>query len=293
MGFPVLPQSVPPDEPEDINFIKEAFYLQYNWIALAGAVAFAVASGSSLPLVLAAGLELMYLAVVPQNARFRRLVRSRKLFEQQRRNHEKLSELLRSLPAEMQNRYIRSAQVANSIRSNFAQLSSTSQIFLEQIDSRLQGLLRGYARLLLAAAQQQQYVKTTDANDIKRQIAAVERTIDSDPPRVQEINRKRIEILTKRQEKFARICENRSVVDAQCAAVEDVLMLVRDQSVTMRDPQQVSDRLENLVRDVEQTEQTVQQVEAVLNEMSPDLEGLMSLDESSRPSKPGRVRIPH
>jgi len=293
MGFPVLPQSVPPDEPEDINFIKEAFYLQYNWIALAGAVAFAVASGSSLPLVLAAGLELMYLAVVPQNARFRRLVRSRKLFEQQRRNHEKLSELLRSLPAEMQNRYIRSAQVASAIRSNFAQFSSISQIFLGQIDARLQGLLRGYARLLLAATQQQQYMKTTDASEIKRQMAAVERTLASDPPRVQEINRKRIEILTKRQEKFSKICENRRVLDAQLAAVEDVLMLVRDQSVTMRDPQQVSDRLESLVHDVEQTEQTVHEIETVFSEMAPDLESLMSLEESSRPSPAGRVRIPN
>jgi len=286
-------QPVPPDTSEDINFVKEAFNLQYNWIALLGACAFALVSRSLLPLILAAGVELMYLAVVPHNFRFRRLVRSRKLFEQQRQNQQKLSDLLRSLPAEMQNRYIRSAQVCNSIRSNFAQFSSTSQIFLEQIDSRLQGLMSGYARLLGAAAQQQQYQKSTDANDIKREIARLERTLDGDPPRVQEINRKRIEILTKRQEKFDKICENRKVVDAQCSAVEDVLMLVRDQSVTMRDPQQVSDRLENLVHDVEQTEQTVQQVEAIFNEMSPDLEGLMSLDGSSRSSTAARVKIPN
>jgi chromosome segregation ATPase len=191
----------------------------------------------------------------------------------------------------MQSRYIHSAQVCNSIHSNFAQFSSTSQIFLQQIDSRLQGLLNGYARLLLAAAQQQQYMKSTDANDIKREIAALQKTLNSDPPKVQEINKKRIEILTKRQEKFDKICENCKVVDAQCAAVEDVLMLVRDQSVTMRDPQQVSDRLENLVHDVEQTEQTVQRVEAIFNDISPDLDGLMSLDDSSTSSTPTRVRI--
>jgi chromosome segregation ATPase len=183
--------------------------------------------------------------------------------------------------------------VCNSIHSNFAQFSSTSQIFLQQIDSRLQGLLNGYARLLLAAAQQQQYMKSTDANDIRREIAALQKTLNSDPPKVQEINKKRIEILTKRQEKFDKICENRKVVDAQCAAVEDVLMLVRDQSITMRDPQQVSDRLENLVHDVEQTEQTVQQVEAIFNDMSPDLDGLMSLDDSSTSSTPTRARIPN
>lgn len=289
----LLNQPTPPDKPEDINFVKEAFNLQYNWIALAGAGAFALISGSFLPVVLAAGVELMYLAVVPHNFRFQRLVRSWKFSEQQKQNQQKLSDMLRSLPAEMQSRYIHSAQVCNSIRSNFAQFSSTSQIFLQQIDSRLQGLLNSYARLLLAAAQQQQYMKSTDANDIKREIASLQKTLNSDPPKVQEINKKRIQILTKRQEKFDKICENRKVVDAQCAAVEDVLMLVRDQSVTMRDPQQVSDRLENLVHDVEQTEQTVQQVEAIFSDMSPDLDGLMSLDDNSPPSTSTRVRIPN
>jgi hypothetical protein len=81
------------------------------------------------------------------------------------------------------------------------------------------------------------------------------------------------------------------VVEAQCSAVEDVLMLVRDQSVTMRDPQQVSDRLENLVRDLEQTEQTIQQVESVFGELSPDLDGLMSLDEAAASSSSPRDRI--
>lgn len=278
---------------KQINFVKEAFNLQYNWIALLGAGAFALVSGTFLPILLAGGLELMYLAVVPRNFRFQRLVRSWKFSEQQKQNQQKLSDMLRTLPPEMQSRYIHSAQVCNSIHANFAQFSSTSQIFLQQIDSRLQGLLHGYARLLLAAAQQQQYMKSTDATDIKRGIAALQKTLNSDPPRVQEINKKRIEILSKRQEKFDKICENRKVVDAQCAAVEDVLMLVRDQSVTMRDPQQVSDRLENLVRDVEQTEQTVQQVEAIFSDMSPDLDGLMSLDERPTSSISTRVRTPN
>jgi hypothetical protein len=282
-----------PPEPSKINFVQEAFRLQYNWIALAGAAAFGLISGSVLPVILAGGLELMYLAVVPHSPRFQRLVRSWKFAEQQKQDQQRLGEMLRSLPAEMQSRYIHSAQVCNSIRSNFAQLSTTSQIFLQQIDSRLQGLLQGYARLLLAAAQQQQYLRNTDSNDIKREIAGLERTLSSDPAKVQDINKKRIEILRKRQEKFEKICENRKVVDAQCAAVEDVLLLVRDQSVTMRDPEQVSERLESLVHDVEQTEQTVQQVEAIFNNLSPELDGLMSLDETPSASSANRVRIPH
>ena len=285
-GVPEEDRLGAPAPQDKINFVKEAFHLQYNWIAMVSAGAFALVSGSFLPIILAGGLELMYLAIVPQNWRFQRLVKSWKFAEEQ-----KLSEMLASLPAEMQSRYVHAAQVSGAIRSNFAQFSSTSQIFLQQIDARLQGLLSGYARLLLAAAQQQQYVKSTEQDGIKREIVSLQKALGSDPPKVQEINKKRIEILGKRLEKYDKISENRKVVDAQCSAVEDVLMLVRDQSVTMRDPQQVSERLDSLVHDVEQTEQTVQQVEAIFSDMSPDLDGLMSMDDSSTSSGPNRVRM--
>jgi chromosome segregation ATPase len=159
------------------------------------------------------------------------------------------------------------------------------------MDTRLEGLLRGYARLLTVANQQQQYLESTDPNQIKREIAGLQRTINDDPPQVQDINRKRIEILTKRLEKYQKLRDNGRVVDAQCSAVEDVLHLVRDQSVTMRDPQQVSDQLENLVRDVEQTEQTVQQVESIFSSVAPELDGLMSLNDTPASAGGQRIRI--
>lgn len=291
----VDPQDRPNAQPtvDPTNYVKAAFHWQYNWISLAGAVVFAVVSGTALPVLLAAGLELMYLAIVPQSSRFRRLVRSWQLADEQLKHQQKLNEMVHNLSPEMQSRYVHCVQICGSIRSNFAQLSSQSQIFLQQIDTSMQGLLSGYARLLVAAAQQQQYLKSTGPDDIKREIASLQKSLSSQPARVQEINQKRIEILNKRLEKFEKISENCKVVDAQIAAVEDVLMLVRDQSVSMRDPQEVSERLDSLVHDVEQTEQTVQQVETIFSDLSPDFNGLMSLDDTSSSSGANRLRIPN
>lgn len=280
--------SSPSPEREEINFVKEAFTLQYNWIALAGACLFGILSGSLLPIILAGGAELMYLATVSQNTRFRRLVRSWKLGETLQQRQVQFAEMLNSLSPEARARYFKLAPVCASVRANFAQLSSTSKIFLQQMESRLDGLLHAYARLLLVASQQQQYLKSTDPNEIKREIASLQRDMGSDLPKVQDINKKRIEILNKRLEKYQKIRENQEVVNAQCSAVEDVLHLVRDQSVTMRDPQQVTDQLDNLVRDVEQTEQTVQQVEAIFGNITPELDGLLSVGEVSSTSDTSR-----
>ena len=250
---------------DSISYVKAAFHWQYNLITLAGAVGFAVISASGLPLLLAGGLELIYLATVPQNARFQRLVRSWQYAEQKKQQQRGLSDLFRELPPEMRSRYARLDAICQAIRENYKRLSSTSQMFAEQMESKLDGLSQSYVRLLNSAFHHRQYLNTTNPDVIRKEAASLEADLDREPAKVQEINRKRIEILGKRIEKFDKIKENCQVVDAQCAAIEDVLQLIRDQSVTMHDPQQISEHLDSLVKDVEQTEETVREVESIFD----------------------------
>jgi len=271
-----------------IHYVKEAFQWQYNWIGLAGAAVFALLSGSGLPLVLAAGLELMYLSLAPQSSRFRRLVRSWKYAEQRRRQQEKLRVMFHELPPELRTRYAALDKMCKAIQANYRRLSSTSQIFVQQMEQKLQGLLYSYLRLAHAAGQHRDYIQMSNPESVQREMVALEKTLDSDSPKVREINRKRIEILAKRLEKFATLRENRQVIEAQCEAIEDVLALIRDQSITMTDPQQVSERLESLLLDVEQTEQAVQEVEAIFALAAPEqsLAPLPSVPAESRAPSP-------
>lgn len=278
-------------EPASFGYVREAFTWQYNVIGLAGAAAFALVSGSPLPLVLAAGLELIYLSTVPRLPRFRRLVRSQRYAEEKRRHAESLEALLAELPAESRKRYAELHGMCEAIRANHARLSSTSQILVKQMEERLHGLLQSYLRLLHAETEHDRYVRVTNGDDIKREITAIQRHLASDALKVQEINRKRIEILTRRLEKFDKIHENRQVVQAQCAAIEDMLELMRDQSVTMRDPQELSDRLESLVHEVEQTEQTVREVETIFQTTAAeDSDTVAPLPTETEPPR-GRRRV--
>ena len=284
---------MPEKDDDQINFVKAAFHLQYNWIAMAGAAAFALVSGSALPILLGAGLELMYLSLVPNNSRFQRLVRSWQWEDQKRSYQVKLSAMFSELPPEMRTRYAHVAEVCEAIRVNYGRLSATSQMFVKQMEDKLQGLQQGYVRLLWAAHQQREYLQLTNPAEIQRELDQLKKGLSDDAPKVQEINRKRIEILTKRIEKFQKIRENRQVIDAQCAATEDVLQLIRDQSVTMRDPQQISDQLDNLVQDVEQTEQTVKEVEAIFEMATPDEVGPPLPGLSTEAGQAPRTRVPN
>ncbi|MEK7406011.1 MAG: hypothetical protein AAB225_12965 [Acidobacteriota bacterium] len=283
----------PVEELQGVSYVKEAFKWQYNWIGLAGAAAFALVAGSGLPLVLAAGLELIYISLVPQSSRFRRLVRSWKYAADKRQHDLRLRALFLEIPPEMKTRYGAVDMLCRAIRENYGRLSSTAQIFVGQMEERLVGLRQAYLRLLHAAHQHREHLKITSPDLIRRELAELERALPKDPPKVQEINRKRAEIMAKRLEKYDKIRENCAVVDAQCAAIEDVLKLIRDQSVTLRDPQQVSDQLETLVRDVEQTEDTVRQVEAIYDMALPETAGILSplpSEAAPAPGSPGRQR---
>jgi len=273
---------------DNTNFVKEALKWQYNWIGLAGAAAFALVAGTGFPLILAAGLELIYISLVPQSSRFRRLVRSWQYAEEKRRIEVNLQAIYQQIPPEMQVRYARLDQLCRSIRENYGQLSSTSQMFVKQMQDRLDGLMQGYLRLLHSLHQHLEYLRVTDPNRIQQELAGLQKSLATDPAKVQEINRKRIEILTKRLEKFSKIHENCDVINAQCAATEDVLQLIRDQSVTLHDPQQVSDQLEGLVHDVETTEETVREMESIFEMATPEMNTGFSAvpSESSSSNRP-------
>lgn len=272
------------------DYVKAALKWQYNWIGLAGAALFALISGTGLPLVLAAGLEMMYVALVPQSNPFRRLVRSWKYADQKREHQKRLDEMYRNIPAEMRSRYTSVLQVAAAIRANYSQLSYASQVFATQMEAKLAGLLEGYVRLLYAAHTHREYLKSLNPDQVRSEAATLEQSLAKAPAKVQEINQRRIEILRKRVAKFEKIRENSQVIEAQCSAIEDVLQLIRDQSVTMRDPQEVSAQLDHLVQDVEQTEQSVKEMEEIFALAAPDADDPhLPMAEQSPPPR-DRVR---
>src|SRR5207237_6588057 len=121
--------------------------------------------------------------------------------EQEKREIDaRLRVMFQQIPPEMRVRYGRVDQICRDIRANYARLSSTTQIFVQEMQDRLDGLLQGYLRRLNASQSHYDYLRVTDPEKIKREVAELKRTLSTEPVKVQEINRGRIEILGKRVE---------------------------------------------------------------------------------------------
>jgi len=265
------------------NYVRAAFHNQYNWIMLAAVAGFSLLSLNPLPLVIGAGAELMYLSVVSQNQRFQRLVRAKLGARRREVTDEQLHEALGLLTPDRRDRFNSIERMCAAIRENYRQLSAGSQMITNQMQDRLDGLRMAFLRLLIAGQQHGEYLKNFDAAAIDKALGQLNNA-DAGSDKVAAINQKRIEILHMRLEKLKRIRENRQLIEAQSAAIEDVLGLIRDQSITMHDPQSVSDQLGELVQDVEHTESSVREVESLFD--SPTPEEVRALPPDAIPARP-------
>jgi DNA repair exonuclease SbcCD ATPase subunit len=256
---------LPTEEP---NFLAHAFKSQYNLIGLGTALGFAFLSGTFLPIVVAAGVELIVLPLVSGNQRFQRLVRARASQEEDlaaaQRTQKEAGDLLQHLSSPEQQRYRALQGLASEIRENYKALDSSSQMLVEELVRKLEFLLSFYLRMRYSLMRYQAYFSTTDAERIQERMSMLEHEMAAGPERIQQIKARTRLVLEKRLERYEKALENRQLVEAQTETVEEVLQLLRDQSYSMRDPRTITEQLDGLVSSAEDTERGVRNLEELM-----------------------------
>jgi hypothetical protein len=278
------------------NPLVEAFKNQYNLIGIGTAIGFAVLSGSLLPLILAAGVEL---TLLPFMERYQRYRRAKELDEEKRQRKETEStDMLRALNPSERQRYHALEVLAGEIRQNYRALDPSSRILLEELSSKLDFLLTFYMRMRYSLSRYDAYFATTDPQRLEERVAAIDREVGKGgPERVQAVKARTKAVLLKRLERYKKALENRQLVDAQTETVQEVLQLLRDQSFSMRDPRTISEQLDGLVSAAEETERGVKDMEDILSaEREMLLPANMGLDDdldtAAEALPPVRLRTP-
>jgi hypothetical protein len=254
---------------EEPNYLAQAFKSQYNLIGLGTAIGFAILSGSALPLLLAAGVQLAVLPLVAGSDRFQRLVKARALEaergERQEKKQAENSEMLRALPDAERTRYRGLETLAGEIRQNYRGLDSASQALLDELVQKLDFLLAFYLRMRYSVARYEAYFQTTDPERLRERMAMLEHEVKEGPERLRQIKAKTREVLVKRLVRYEKALENKQLIDAQTETVLEVTQLLRDQSYSMRDPRTITEQLDGLVSSAEETERGVKDMEDLLS----------------------------
>lgn len=263
----------------DINYSREAFLHPWNltFLIVSMMVAFGVSmTGATWPfdvaLMFTAGAELAYLGIMPRNERFRKAIRSRRAAEHAKPLSQK--ELFQTLAAPDRRRYARLRKLEKEIRGNYRKLSYASQGMLDSHLKKIDGLLESYMKLLYQKERYEFSAQSGVESEVLRSIASLRVDMADDTPRVRAIKARRLRILEQRLERSKKGQENLEIIEAQLETIEDVIKYIHEQSLTLRNPEEISFQLDTLLTEVEETQASVEELEEVfanpvdlLNEM--------------------------
>jgi len=248
--------------PGRLAWLRTALLAPANIIGLSGAAGATLVTGQTLPIAVAGALELFYLVVVGINPRFRRAARAK---QGPGSGLEEVEGMLAELAPSQREHYHRLRDLKEKIEANYRRLPG-GRVLAASSESRVDALLTSFLRLLNTLNGYRRYLSMADRQALDRELKELEADATGESSaRLREVKQKRVEILSKRLQRFTQAEESRAVVSHQLASIEDLLRLTHEQSIAIRDPEHVNRQLDALSVEVQATEDTVREMEQFMD----------------------------
>lgn len=258
---------------EDVNYVKEAFFNQYNLITLAGLGALTLMSLVTMPPLtpllgsLLVGWEVSWLGIAPSSERFRRATRARKNAAALEAQDKKRTSAVDALPPELRGPYEAAAKVAREIRAAAETAKDDGEgELLEETLAKLDHLLEQYAQMLLGAQRLGTLLRSPEAGTLDRRVTALEAEVKGmEPGRLRDAKEKNLAVLQQRAERFRRSREEKEWLDVSLETLENTLKLVRDQVVAATSASGIASSLDTVLIEVSRHKEHMDRVERELH----------------------------
>jgi len=253
---------------EDIDYLGAAFWNQYNIISLVGLGAM----GLFVPGLwyMAAAAEMVYLATVPSNERFQRLVRSEANRASIEATETRDRDMLAMLAQRDKRRYLELVEICEKIRAVAGTVDYSSRILVEQDIAKLDYLLRTFLGMLTALNRQRDHLASVDRDQIRRDTRRLEKELETAKPRIRAIKERNLEILRQRLSRLDRVEEDQELIEANLDTIEATLKLIRDNVVSLNNPEGISDQIDSVVVNMQENERLMESMASFLDAQAMD-----------------------
>ena len=248
--------------------LRDAFLNQYQAIFAAGAAGFAILSGSWLPFLVLAGLELVLLPAVVGNERLANALEMRRraaLADAGGVGSAGIPRLTgEGLSSERRQRFAELQSMAAVIERNYTRLSEVSRPLLLEQRSKLDQLLGNALAHLKALEAIDDLAATKNAAwTLEAEIADLDRRIAD--PSTSEAVRSRLrdgrDYKVRLRDSTARVRERREMLLADIETLETAMKILAQESAALQAPGEVAARIDELVAGAEATAETVREIE--------------------------------
>jgi hypothetical protein len=253
------------DRSEAASILKELVVNQYQAILLGGAALASLVSLNPLPLLVWLGGELVVLPILDSGP-LRRRVHRRRLARAREESERRRTGVIAALSPANQKRYAEMAQLCRLIEANYRGLHGMSQAYLSEQQDKLDVILNSSAHRMMALQRYEQLLANRNPAKVEDAIEALERELaDTTLP-----DRARA-ALEKNQELKRRLLQSledaKGTIRALATELDSMVSLLEvlhQNSISMRDPEAAAHELDTIVRQSEDSERVVREMEALL-----------------------------
>jgi hypothetical protein len=271
-----------PGPDKERSILKDLVLNQYQAIVLAGVAAVSLLSSSPLPLMIWLGGELVLLPTLDSGP-LRRLIARRRRAKARRAAESNRARVLDALETPYARRYSAMQQLCAQIEANYQELNNLSQAYLVEQRGKLDVILDGCLHRLIALQRYDAMLHRRSEPSVRQQIQALERNLAQPdlPERAKAAVQKNIELKRQLIEALSEARGTMIALDTELDSMASLLEVLHQNSIAMRDPQAVSQELDAIAKQSEDSERVVREMEALVRAGAHEW-GDLSLVEPSR-----------
>lgn len=245
--------------------ILEALLQDFNLIGLGGAATLSLLMGNPIPLIVGGAVEALYLINAPGSQWFERYLAVQRARRRGQRRDAWRHRTLAWLPRGERERF--RATQRRFVGARDALTQETRRIAQAELD-RVEDLLDQLLDLLTVRQAASAYLSTVDAKALNEETQHVRRRMrDSDHPELLRVEEQRLEVLEKRLDEYKEMRRNLEIVTSQIATLEHSIAYLADKLVSWSAAGRQPQGLKEILAGVESTEQAMEQVRPVLEQI--------------------------
>jgi hypothetical protein len=252
------------DQDSDGSILQELIFNQYQAIVLGGVVAVSLISVSPLPLLVWLGGELALLPMLDSRP-LRRLVHRRRAARAREQAEAGRERTLDALDPTHSKRYDAMENLGQLIEANYRGLHGISQVYLSEQRGKLDMILDGCLHRMLALQRYERMLSRKTPASIEREIEELQELEQPElPERARIALRKNLELKRRLLESHNEARGMMKALETELDSMASLLEVLHQNSISMRDPAAISQELDTIVRQSEDSERVVREMEALL-----------------------------
>jgi hypothetical protein len=247
------------------SILKELIVNQYQAIVVGGAALASLVTLNPLPILLLLGGELVLLPILDSGP-LRRLVKRRRNAIGRKEAEHKRKQLLSSLSPASMKAYQSMETLCRQIEANYQGLHGISQAYLAEQREKLDMILEGCIHRFTALQRYERMLTQRRPSDLDEEIESLEGELKQAdlPERARTALQKNLELKRRLLKSYAEARGTMKAMETELDSMASLLEVLHQSSISMRDPQAISQELDTIVLQSESSDRAVREMEALL-----------------------------